>query len=1311
MNHPVSTRRVFACAVEILESRIAPAAIAHYTDVDGDKVTVTSSTGVSFDLGNALHVTGGQLQSLELKSATFGGEFVGANITFTVVKAAGGDGLANVGYIDATGVDLGTVTVLGDLGRIDAGNMTTSTPGVKALTAKSLGRFGVDTQAAGGNLTSNIKGALSALTVAGDVTGVFINVTGSGDGKIGPITIGGSLIGGNTANTGEIFASGDIGAVKIGHDVQGGSASFSGFIFSFTGKIASLAIGGSLVGGSGDDTGTVGCEGDIGVVTIGGDVQGGSGGASGFIQSANGGIASVMIAGSLIGGQTPGAANVNSGGIEADGDIGAVIIGHNVQGGTATSGSGFIKADTGTIGSVSITGSLLGGTGKESGEISAQGDIGAITIGHDVLGGTAISSAFIGSNTGKIASLTIKGSLIGGTKMGSGEIVCVGDIGAVKIGQNVQGGAGTQSGFLRTVSGKIANLAIGGSLTGGTVGDSGEIIAHAGIGAVTIGHDLQGGAASQTGRVQTESGKIASVTINGSLIGGSGGSHTGEIVADGDLGAVKIGQNVQGGSGNISGIINSANGKIASVSIGGSLIGGAGVASGEIFCSGDIGPITIKHEFQGGSLDGAGLIRSFNGKIASVAIGGSFIGGSGTESGEIVSHGDLGLVTIGRDMLGGSMSKAGRINVESGKLAGINIGGSLIGGSAGNAAEILCQGDIGAITIGRDMLGGSGVGSANVQSSTGKIASVTIGGSLVGGSTNNSGEIISTGDLGAVKIGHDLQGGAGSLSGFIQSTGGKIASVAIGGSLVGWQLAGAVNLNSGEIISNGNLGPVTVGHDVQGGTSDESGTIKSDSGKIASVTIGGSLIGGSGGATGAIFAGTDLGQVKIGRDLRGGTGGSSGFIRSIGGKIAGVTVGGSLVGGSIAETGKIVAATDLGPVTIGRDLLGGAGTDSGELRAGSGSIASVSIGGSFLGGSGTRSASIISGSKNIGAVKIGQDFRGSSGQYSAEILADAGTLGSVTIGGSYIGGAKLQSGNISANSGVGAVTIGHDFVGGSATNTGVLFCMSGKIASVTIGGSLIGGSADDSGGITSGGALGPVKVGRDIVGGSITGNGSLSGSGLVLCLGHLDSVTVGGSIISGIDDSTGSLQQNAAIVAVAGLGSLAVTGSIIGNNTGSPVNVIAGGQTVKGPTTDVAIGKINVGGRVEYANIVGGYNQDLTTPTDGDAQIGAVTVGGDWIASNLVAGAKDGGNGKFGDADDVTIGAGSATITAKIASIVIGGRVVGTPSPATADHFGFVAQQIGSFHAGLFVAALTAGTDGPIELSLPTGDVTIREVA
>ena len=133
------------------------------------------------------------------------------------------------------------------------------------------------------------------------------------------------------------------------------------------------------------------------------------------------------------------------------------------------------------------------------------------------------------------------------------------------------------------------------------------------------------------------------------------------------------------------------------------------------------------------------------------------------------------------------------------------------------------------------------------------------------------------------------------------------------------------------------------------------------------------------------------------------------------------------------------------------------------------------------------------------------------------------------------------------------------------------------------------------------------------------------------------------------------------------IGSLIVTGSLIGNSNpdgDSPVIIAARGQhtVLPGATSDLAIGRIAIGGRVEFAIILAGYDTRLV-PRNADAQIGAVTVGGDWIASTIVAGVVDGGNG-FGNSLDAKIGLGTDTlgIVSKIASITIGGLALGTPS-------------------------------------------------
>jgi hypothetical protein len=86
----------------------------------------------------------------------------------------------------------------------------------------------------------------------------------------------------------------------------------------------------------------------------------------------------------------------------------------------------------------------------------------------------------------------------------------------------------------------------------------------------------------------------------------------------------------------------------------------------------------------------------------------------------------------------------------------------------------------------------------------------------------------------------------------------------------------------------------------------------------------------------------------------------------------------------------------------------------------------------------------------------------------------------------------------------------------------------------------------------------------------------------------------------------------------------------------------------------------------------------------------------------------DSGNDGFGINDSLQTASDDAALIARIASIAIKGIVTGTA--IAPDHFGFVAQQIGSFKALGFAPKLTTSTDTPIELSPATADVTLREI-
>ncbi len=171
--------------LESLESRVAPAGVFLYTDVDGDQVKVTSSLGSNIDLVTAANVVGGQLRLLNLTPAVFNN----TNITVSVVgpHVPGGNGLANVGHIDSTGHNLGNVTVVGDLGQIDAGSGIGLPPAINSLKVHSLGRLGTD--------TLGILSKIASITIKGHVFGTPASVSATDHfgfvaEQIGSLTIG-----------------------------------------------------------------------------------------------------------------------------------------------------------------------------------------------------------------------------------------------------------------------------------------------------------------------------------------------------------------------------------------------------------------------------------------------------------------------------------------------------------------------------------------------------------------------------------------------------------------------------------------------------------------------------------------------------------------------------------------------------------------------------------------------------------------------------------------------------------------------------------------------------------------------------------------------------------------------------------------------------------------------------------------------------------------------------------------------------------------------------------------------------------------
>jgi hypothetical protein len=205
--------------------------------------------------------------------------------------------------------------------------------------------------------------------------------------------------------------------VKIGGDVQGGAGKTTGHIF-INGKAASVTIGGSLVGGSASDSGSI-LAGGLGTVKIGGDVKGGTAGASdltrsGSIQAQR--IGSLIIGGSLIAGvdNDPGTgAFRDNGAIRVGSDIGRATIG-SLSGNsnspavlsawgraTPTATSDLAIGKLTVKGNVELSQILAGFTVDFSGKVSAgnaDAQIGTVRVGGDWIASSIAAGAVPGDD-------------------------------------------------------------------------------------------------------------------------------------------------------------------------------------------------------------------------------------------------------------------------------------------------------------------------------------------------------------------------------------------------------------------------------------------------------------------------------------------------------------------------------------------------------------------------------------------------------------------------------------------------------------------------------------------------------------------------------------------------------------------------------------------------------------------------------------------------------------------------------------------------------------------------------------------------
>lgn len=204
--------------------------IAKYTDIDGDLVTVklTKALFTPDNVATVLDLTSNGIENIDMtafgKTAAGAYRAQGLGLSLTVTSVVG-DGFANVGKINAPGIDLGVISMpKTDLGKIVCGDTAPGplynehgtlyrgtlgvidpTPKSMALTSLSvysMGAQGLATQGGAGDLTTVLKGRVGNIKVASDVTDASLQIYR----KFSSIAIGGSLTGHAVGGEGSIMA-------------------------------------------------------------------------------------------------------------------------------------------------------------------------------------------------------------------------------------------------------------------------------------------------------------------------------------------------------------------------------------------------------------------------------------------------------------------------------------------------------------------------------------------------------------------------------------------------------------------------------------------------------------------------------------------------------------------------------------------------------------------------------------------------------------------------------------------------------------------------------------------------------------------------------------------------------------------------------------------------------------------------------------------------------------------------------------------------------------------------------------------------
>ena len=281
-------------------------------------------------------------------------------------------------------------------------------------------------------------------------------------------------------------------------------------------------------------------------------------------------------------------------------------------------------------------------------------------------------------------------------------------------------------------------------------------------------------------------------------------------------------------------------------------------------------------------------------------------------------------------------------------------------------------------------------------------------------------------------------------------------------------------------------------------------------------------------------------------------------------------------------------------------------------------------------------------------------------------LVQTGSKDLVHVGKIFIGGSLGRSdsdvqggGALFLAGSTGSITIVHDLIGGSAVETGFIN-IAGSLGTLTIGGSVRAGESPFTGLINVQGDAGSIRIGGDLAGGPSQVSGILALSGAGTTVG---SIQIGGSIIGGNAPHSGAISAGHAR-------SITVGHDLIGQ-TDDASGIIFG---------DI-IDKVRIGGSMIGADTTAIPDQTFGTGSGSifvASSIGSVSVGGDVIRANIVAGISSGQDFEFGPGSETADSDLNLQIVSRIAQITIKGSV----NTGASGHYGIEANSIGNVRIG-----------------------------